>query len=115
LRFLAWFFHKRRDHWKRKYQDLKAALRSSQNRIADLTKSRQQWRLKPEQADEQLAALESEVADLRAQVAAEKDKKTRVQSPSRETDYKVRRGKRKANSSFATSITVTGMRASGRM
>jgi septal ring factor EnvC (AmiA/AmiB activator) len=74
---LAWFFRKSRDRWKRKYQDLKATLKSSKNRIADLTKSRQQWRLKAEQAAQRLAALEAEIAALRAPVAAQTDKKKR--------------------------------------
>jgi hypothetical protein len=72
---LAWFFRKSRDRWKRKYQDLKATLKGYQNRIADLTKSRQQWRLKAEQAGEQLAALGAENAALRAQLAAAEEKK----------------------------------------
>jgi hypothetical protein len=80
---LKWFFRKSRDGWKRKYQDLKVTIKGYQNRIADLTKSRQQWRLKAEQADERLAALEAEVADLRAQVAAQEDKKKRTREVGR--------------------------------
>ena len=80
---LAWFFRKSRDGWKRKYQDLKATLKGYQNRIADLTQSRQHWRLKAEQAGERLAALEAEVADLRAQVAAQEDKKKRMKEVAR--------------------------------
>jgi hypothetical protein len=72
---LAWFFRKSRDRWKRKYQDLKATLKGYKNRIADLTRSRQLWRLKAEQAGERLVALEAEVTDLRAQAAAQEDKK----------------------------------------
>ena len=75
---LAWFFRKSRDGWKRKYQDLKATLKGYKNRITDLTKSRQQWREKAEQAGERLAVLEAEVADWRAQVAAQEDKKKRT-------------------------------------
>ena len=80
---LAWFFRKSRDGWKRKYQELKATLKSYKNHIADLTKSRQQWRLKAEQAGERLTALEAEVADLRAQVAAQEDKKKRMRAVAR--------------------------------
>ena len=80
---LAWFFRKSRDGWKRKYQDLKATLKGYKNRIADLTKSRQQWRENAEQAGERLAALEAEVADLRAQVAAQEDKKKRMRAAAR--------------------------------
>ena len=38
--------------------------------MADLTKSREQWKLKAEQADSQLAALEAEILSLHAKVEA---------------------------------------------
>jgi hypothetical protein len=72
---LIWFFHKSRDNWKRKHQDLKATVKGYKNRIADLTKSREQWKLKAEQAGERLATLEAENAELRAQRAEEEKKK----------------------------------------
>src|SRR4051794_16762490 len=72
---LIWFFHKSRDNWKRKYQDLKATVKGFKNRIADLTKSREQWKLKAEQAGERLSALEAENAEPRAQMAAAEKKK----------------------------------------
>src|SRR5436190_21229965 len=72
---LIWFFRKSRDRWKSKYQDLKATVKGYKNRIADLTKSREQWRLKAEQAGAQLAALEAESAALRTRMAAEEAKK----------------------------------------
>lgn len=75
---LNWFFRKSRDGWKRKYQDLKATVKGYKNRIADLIKSREQWRIKAEQAGERLSALEAETADLRAQLAAAEDKKKRT-------------------------------------
>jgi chromosome segregation ATPase len=67
---LAWCFRKSRDLWKAKYQDLKASFKRLTNRAADLTKSRDQWRLKAERAHDQLAATEAQVAGLQAQVAA---------------------------------------------
>jgi hypothetical protein len=73
---LAWFFHKSRDGWKRKYQDLKATVKGYKNCIADLTKSREQWRKKAEQAGQRLSALEAENAELRAQITASEEKKT---------------------------------------
>jgi hypothetical protein len=73
---LAWFFRKSRDGWKRKYQDLKATVKGYRNRIADLTKSREQWRHKAEQASQQLSALEAQNAQLRAQITAAEEKKT---------------------------------------
>jgi chromosome segregation ATPase len=80
---LAWFFRKSRDGWKRKYRDLKATVKGLQNCIADLTKSRQQWRGKAEQAGQRLAALEAENAELRARIAAAEEKKKRTTEPVR--------------------------------
>jgi hypothetical protein len=75
---LAWFFHKSRDGWKLKYQELKTTVKGYKNRIADLTKSREQWKLKAEQAGQQLAALRAEMVTLRAWVTAEEDEKKRT-------------------------------------
>jgi hypothetical protein len=72
---LIWFFRKSRDGWKRKYQHLKASEKGYKNRIADLTKSREQWRSRAEQAGERLAASEAENAALRGRIAAEEKKK----------------------------------------
>lgn len=81
---LAWFFRKSRDGWKRKYQDLKATVKGYKNHIADLTKSREQWRAKAERADQRLGALEAENAELRARIAAaEEKKKKRTAGPVR--------------------------------
>jgi predicted nucleic acid-binding Zn-ribbon protein len=73
---LIWFLRKSRDRWKRKHQDLKATVKGFKNQIAAVTKSREQWRLKAEQAGEQASALESEVRELRAQAAASVAKKS---------------------------------------
>jgi chromosome segregation ATPase len=67
---LIWSFRKSRDRWKSKHQALKASVKRYKNRAADLTKSREQWRLKAEQATTRLAALEAEVAALRAEGAS---------------------------------------------
>jgi hypothetical protein len=72
---LIWFFRKSRDRWKKKHQDLKATVKGFKNQIAAVTKSREQWRLKAEQASERVSALESKVNELRAQAAASMDKK----------------------------------------
>jgi uncharacterized protein YlxW (UPF0749 family) len=73
---LIWFFRKSRDLWKSKYQDLQGLVKQLKNRVADVTKSREQWKLKAEQAHDQLTALEAEIASLRAQVATSAEKKT---------------------------------------
>jgi hypothetical protein len=39
---LAWCFRKSRDFWNAKYRDLKASFKRLTNRVADLTKSRDQ-------------------------------------------------------------------------
>jgi chromosome segregation ATPase len=67
---LAWCFRKSRDLWKAKYRDLKASFKRLTHRVADLTKSRDQWRLQAEQAQGRLVALQEQVAGLEAEVAA---------------------------------------------
>ena len=47
---LSRFFRMSRDGWKSKYKDLKATVRGDKNRIADLTRSREQWRIRAERA-----------------------------------------------------------------
>jgi len=74
---LVWFFRKSRDRWKRKHQDLKATVKGFKNQIAAVTKSREQWRLKAEQASERVSALEAEVRELRAQAGSVEKKRTR--------------------------------------
>ena len=72
---LIWFFHKSRDRWKKKHQDLRATVKGFKNQIAAVTKSREQWRLKAEQASQRVSELEAEVAALQAQVAIQTKKK----------------------------------------
>ena len=72
---LIWFFKKSRDNWKRKYQTLKATVKGHKNRVADLTKSRELWRLQAEQASHQRAVLEAENVALRAQIQGVGEKK----------------------------------------
>jgi len=66
---LKWCFERSRDGWKNKYKELKATIKGYKNRIADLVKSREHWKLKAEQAGQQQAALEAEIARLSAQMA----------------------------------------------
>ena len=72
---LIWCFRKSRDGWKRKHQDLQATVKGFKNQIAAVTKSREQWRLKAEQASERASTLEAEIRELRAQAAVSVDKK----------------------------------------
>ena len=78
-----WFFRKSRDLWKSKYQALKASVKQLKNRVADLTKSREQWKLKAEQADSQLAALEAEILSLHAKVEALASEKKTIKAAAR--------------------------------
>ena len=73
---LIWFFRKSRDLWKGKYQALHGTLKSFRNRVTELTKSRDQWKLKAEQANAQLAALKVDHERLSAQGAPLAEKKT---------------------------------------
>ncbi len=61
----AWFLGRSRDNWKAKYKALKARAKRLQNRVNDLTKSREHWR-------EQVRALREENAALREQAALKK-------------------------------------------
>jgi predicted nucleic acid-binding Zn-ribbon protein len=74
---LIWFFRKSRDQWKAKCQAAKGQLKLQKNRVADLSTSRDHWRDQAERAGRRAAALEAEVADLRARLeSAEAEKKT---------------------------------------
>jgi chromosome segregation ATPase len=75
---LVWFFRKGRDRWKKKHQDLKATVKGFKNQVAAVTKSREQWRRKAEQASERISELEVEVAGLQAQLAVQEEKKKRI-------------------------------------
>ena len=72
---LIWFFRKSRDLWKSKCQELQSSIKRLKNRVADVTKSREQWKLKAEQATNQPTVLEAENARLRAEVATWAEKK----------------------------------------
>ena len=60
---------------KLQYQELQASIKRLKNRVADVTKSRDQWKLKAEQSNNQLTVLEAENARLRAQIATLAEKK----------------------------------------
>jgi chromosome segregation ATPase len=80
---LIWFFRKSRDRGKSKHQNLKARVKGFKNQVAAVTKSREQWRAKAERAGEQIAALETENAALRAQIATLEEKKKRTREGAR--------------------------------
>ena len=111
---LIWFFRKSRDLWKSKYQELQASIKRLKNRVADVTKSREQWKLKAEQTNNQLTVLEAENASLRTQIATLAEKKTRVAKVAGEplTAYNGRRNTSEeaphAQTTTFTTTTATG-------
>src|SRR5258708_6913110 len=68
----AWFLRRSRDLWKNKYTQLKSNAKRLQNRVNDVTKSREHWREETLQREQRLRELEAENAALRQQLAAEK-------------------------------------------
>ena len=53
-----------RDGCKSKYKDLKATVKGYKNRLAHMTRSRKQWRIRAERAGVQITTLEVEIAVL---------------------------------------------------
>lgn len=68
----AWFLGRSRDRWKQKYKDLKVEAKRLQNRVNDVTKSREKWRDEAERLRERVQELEAQTAALQQQVAASK-------------------------------------------
>ena len=65
-----WFLQRSRDNWKAKYKDLKADAKRLQNRVNDVTKSREKWGEEAKQLSQRVHALEAENAALQEQLAA---------------------------------------------
>lgn len=66
----AWFLGRSRARWKQKYQDLKVEAKRLQNRVNDVTKSREKWREEARQLSRRVRDLETQNATLQEQVAA---------------------------------------------
>ena len=71
-RVQAWFLGRSRDQWKTRYTTLKAAEKRLQNRVRDVTKSRELWRGRAEESARRIEELEAENAALHEQSAAKK-------------------------------------------
>jgi SMC interacting uncharacterized protein involved in chromosome segregation len=69
-RVQAWFLGRSRKRWKEKYQALKVEAKRLQNRVADVTKSREKWRQQAEQMSQRVQELEAQNAALQTQAAA---------------------------------------------
>jgi SMC interacting uncharacterized protein involved in chromosome segregation len=70
FRVQAWFLRKSRDRWKKKYKTLKADAKRLQNRVNDVTKSREEWRADAQELGQRVRELEAENAALHEQLAA---------------------------------------------
>jgi chromosome segregation ATPase len=66
----AWFLSRSRARWKQKYRDLKAEAKRLQNRVNDVTKSREEWRDEARQLSRRVQELETQYARMQEQVAA---------------------------------------------
>jgi peptidoglycan hydrolase CwlO-like protein len=69
-RVQAWFLHRSRENWKKKYMGVKEDAKRLQNRVNDVTKSREHWREETKQLTKRVQELEAESAALREQLAA---------------------------------------------
>ena len=69
-RVQAWFLHKSRENWKKKYMHLKSDAKRLQNRVNDVTKSRKQWRYETKELTRRVQDLEAANAALQEQMAA---------------------------------------------
>ena len=66
----AWFLRRSRDNWKAKYVELKIGSKRLQNRVNDVSKSREKWRDETKQLEERVSKLETENSALQEQLAA---------------------------------------------
>jgi hypothetical protein len=72
-RVQAWFLGRSRQRWKQKHKELKVEAKRLQNRVADVTKSREKWRAQAEQLSRRVQELEAHNAALQEQAALKKD------------------------------------------
>jgi hypothetical protein len=71
-RVQIWFLKRSRKLWKHKHKELKVDQKRLQNRVSDVTKSREMWQTVAENARQRVRELEAENALLRKQLEAEK-------------------------------------------
>ena len=68
-RVQAWFLGRSRRRWKQKHKELKVDAKRLQNRVADVTKSREKWRQQAKQLSQRVQELEAQNAALQEQAA----------------------------------------------
>jgi hypothetical protein len=71
-RIQAWFLGRSRERWKSKHKQLKVETKRLKNRVADVTKSREQWRARAAELAQRVQELEAQNAALQA-AALKKD------------------------------------------
>lgn len=64
----AWFLGRSRDLWKTKYAALKVESKRLQQRVADVDRSRTDWRGKAEAAIQEAQELRTQLAELQARL-----------------------------------------------
>ena len=74
----AWFLQRSRDNWKKKYVELKTDSKRLQNRVNDVSKSREKWRGEANELKQRVGQLEAENAALQEQLAALKKGRPRA-------------------------------------
>jgi septal ring factor EnvC (AmiA/AmiB activator) len=79
----AWFLGRSRDLWKKKYAELKVESKRLKQQVADILRSRTDWRGKAE-------AARREVQELRAQIA---ELQSRLDVPSEPAEKKIARSR----------------------
>jgi chromosome segregation ATPase len=60
----AWFLSRSRDLWKKKYAELKVEFKRLQQQVADVCRSRADWRGKAEAAGREVQELRAQIAEL---------------------------------------------------
>src|SRR5258708_3587181 len=80
----AWFLGRSRDLWKKKYAELKVESKRLRQRVADVDRSRADWRSKAEAALQEAQELRDQLAELHARLDVlpeEGQKKSRSSRP----------------------------------
>ena len=66
----VWFLRRSRDNWKKKYMKLKTDAKRLQNRVSDVSKSREKWHDKSKELEKRVRELEALNGSLQEQLEA---------------------------------------------
>ena len=66
----VWFLRRSRDNWKKKYMKLKTDAKRLQNRVSDVSKSREKWRGGSKELEQRVRELEALNGALQEQLEA---------------------------------------------